>query len=97
MQFQLLNSRYTELAAACQSAGPVPAPASTMSGGAVDPMAGGNEDWSRFLGKGGAGPSAFSAPTALGSQAQRVSIATPLPLILRGSMGGGHCTVKSIS
>ena len=68
LQFQLLKSKYTELAAAYQSAGPAPAPASTMSGGAVDPMAGGNGDWSRFLGKGGA---------PFGGQAQRVSIATP--------------------
>ena len=75
LQFQLLNSKYDELAAAYQSAGPAPAPAHTMPGGAVDPMAGGNEDWSRYLGKGGAGPCAFSAPTAFGSQAQRVSIA----------------------
>ena len=62
MQFQTVNGRVGELFAMYQSFGPAPAPASELQP-PVDPMAGGNDGWSFFLGKGG-GP-------------QRVSIATP--------------------
>ena len=71
LQFQMLSGQYSELAARYQSAGPAPALASTIPGGAVDPVAGGSDEWSRFHAAGGAGPSAFPG------QAQCVSIATP--------------------
>ena len=44
LQFQMLHSQYSELAARYQSAGPAPATASTMPGGAVGPMANGNDE-----------------------------------------------------
>ena len=76
MQFQTVNGKLNELSAVYQSSGPAPAPTSQPQS-AVDPMAGGNEDWLRYLGKGGASPSVFASPSAFGSHAQRVSIATP--------------------
>ena len=65
LQFQTVNGKLSELYALYQSSGSAPAPTSQPLS-AVDPMAGGNEDWLRYLSKGGASPSVFASPSAFG-------------------------------